>query len=67
MTAVLFLNTPEEEAERLKTTAATLAKARSTGSPKIPYIKIGKSVRYDPVAVDAYLAQHTVNKIEAGA
>lgn len=58
------LNTPEEEADRIGTTKRRLAKARSTGYPAIPYIKIGRSVRYDPADVDKYLAKHTFNKVE---
>jgi hypothetical protein len=55
------LNTPEEEAARLNLSSRTMAKARSTGSPNIPYIKIGRTVRYDPVAVDAWLNEHSHN------
>ncbi|HAI96060.1 MAG: hypothetical protein CL866_02885 [Cycloclasticus sp.] len=63
----LKLNTPEEEAARIKIPVTTLAKARSTGHPAIPFIKIGKTVRYDPEAVDAWLKKNTFNKIETGA
>jgi hypothetical protein len=55
------LNTPEEESARLNMSPRTMAKARSTGSPNIPFIKIGRTVRYDPVAVDAWLAEHSHN------
>jgi len=58
------LNTTEQEAKRIGISPRTMAKARSTGSPDIPYIKISKTVRYDPVAVDAWLAKHTHNKVE---
>jgi len=61
MTSTLTLNTPKQEAERLGISERTMAKARSTGHPQIPYIKIGKTVRYDPVAVDAWLAKHSHN------
>lgn len=60
----LQLNTPEEESKRIKIPFRTLAKGRSTGSPNIPYIKIGRTVRYDPIAVDSWLAKHTHNKVE---
>jgi hypothetical protein len=56
-----ILNTPEQEAARLNLSARTMAKARSTGHPAIPFIKIGKTVRYDPVAVDQWLAKNTRN------
>jgi hypothetical protein len=55
------LNTPEEEATRLNLSPRTMAKARSTGHPSIPFIKIGKTVRYDPAAVDLWLAKNTRN------
>jgi hypothetical protein len=64
MKANLKLNTPEQESERLGIPFRTMSKARSTGHPDIPYIKIGKTVRYDPIAVDAWLAKHTHNKVE---
>jgi hypothetical protein len=59
----LKLNTPEQESERIGIPTRTLAKARSVGFPNIPYIKIGRTVRYDPVAVDVWLAKHTYNKV----
>jgi hypothetical protein len=58
------LNTPEQESERINIPLRTMAKARSTGYPAIPFIKIGKTVRYNPVAVDAWLAKNTHNKVE---
>jgi hypothetical protein len=64
MTTKRPLRKSEEQAKELGTTARYLAKARSTGTPNIPYIKIGRSVRYDPVAVDAWLAAHSHNNVE---
>lgn len=64
MTTAKELNTTEQQAKLLSISPRTMAKARSTGSPDIPYIKIGKTVRYDPVAVDAWLAKHSQNKVE---
>ena len=61
MTSTLTLNTPKQEAERLRISERTMAKARCTGQPAIPYIKIGKTVRYDPAAVDAWLAKNSHN------
>ncbi len=40
--------------------AATLIKWRSTGQNKIPYIKIGRQVKYRTSALLAYIEQHTV-------
>jgi hypothetical protein len=57
------LNTPTEEATRLNLSPRTMAKARSTGHPQIPFIKIGRTVRYDPVAVDEWLANNTRNNV----
>jgi len=56
-----ILNTTKQESDRINIPIRTLAKARSTGFPKIPYIKIGRTVRYDPEAVDSYLANNTYN------
>jgi len=61
MNTLKRLNTPEQEAIRLNLSPRTMAKARSTGQPSIPFIKIGKTVRYDPVAVDHWLAKNTRN------
>ena len=58
------LNTPEQESERINIPLRTMAKARSTGYPAIPFLKIGKTVRYDPVEVDAWLEKHSHNKVE---
>jgi len=60
----LKLNTPEEESRRIKIPVTTLAKARSTGHPDIPFIRIGKTIRYDPNAVDAWLEKNSFNKVE---
>jgi len=60
----LKLNTPEEESGRIKIPVTTLAKARSTGHPAIPFIRIGKTIRYDPNAVDAWLDKNSFNKVE---
>ena len=61
MTTTRKLNTPEQEAERINIPVRTLAKARSTGTPNIPYLKISRTVRYDPVQVDAWLAKNSHN------
>lgn len=59
------LHTPEDEAKRLSMSHRTMAKARSTGYPNIPFIRIGRTIRYDPVAVDAWLAEHSFNSVRA--
>ncbi|WP_333876386.1 helix-turn-helix domain-containing protein [Methylobacter sp.] len=40
--------------------ASTLIKWRSTGENNIPYIKIGKSVRYSTADLKAYVERHKV-------
>jgi len=40
--------------------AATLIKWRSTGQNNIPYIKIGRQVKYRTSVLLAYIEQHTV-------
>jgi predicted DNA-binding transcriptional regulator AlpA len=35
---------------------AFLEKARITGEPKIPYVKVGRAVRYDLDEIDALMA-----------
>ena len=59
------LNTPEQEAERINIPFRTMSKARSTGHPAIPFIRIGKTIRYDPLAVDAWLEKNSFNKVES--
>jgi|TARA_B110000908_G_scaffold165025_1_gene213861 hypothetical protein len=63
MSTLQKLNTPEQEAIRLNLSPRTMAKARSTGQPAIPFIKIGKTVRYNPEAVDQWLAKNTRNDV----
>ena len=50
------LNTPAEEARRIKTTEKTLANQRWRGDGP-PFLKIGRSIRYDPELTDAWLAE----------
>jgi hypothetical protein len=40
--------------------ASTLIKWRSTGENNIPYIKIGKSVKYATADLKAYVERHKV-------
>jgi hypothetical protein len=63
MSTLQKLNTPEQEAIRLNLSPRTMAKARSTGQPAIPFIKIGKTVRYNPEAVDQWLVKNTRNDV----
>ncbi len=51
-----FLTTTQA-AEYLTIAAATLNKRRSTGIYPIPYIKLGRSVRYRQADLDAYVEE----------
>jgi hypothetical protein len=51
------------EVSSLQKDHGIMAKARSTGHPAILFTKIGKSVRYDPVAVGQWLAKNTRNNV----
>lgn len=59
------LLTPEQAAQYLAVSPRTLAKWRSTGENNIPFIKIGKGVKYSPDDLKAYVESHTRNKVVA--
>jgi len=40
--------------------AATLIKWRSTGENNIPYVKIGRQVKYRTTDLKRYIEQHTI-------
>jgi len=51
-----------EVEDRLGKARGSLSVARFRGSlPDLPFIKIGRSIRYDPREVEIFLASHTVN------
>lgn len=52
------LATPEEAATLIKIQVATLQKWRSTGENNIPFVKIGRSVRYRVSDLKAYVDRH---------
>jgi excisionase family DNA binding protein len=54
---------PEEAAELLKVGLNTLQKWRSTGEHNIPYIKIGRCVRYRVSDLKAYVDRHVVGGV----
>jgi excisionase family DNA binding protein len=54
------LLTPEEVAEITSLSMDTLAQWRSQRR-EIPYLKIGRAVRYDPAEVQAYLERCRVS------
>lgn len=47
-------------AKILNIPAKTIVKWRSTGENNIPYIRIGRSIRYRPSDLIAYIEKHTV-------
>ncbi len=47
-------------AQYLKIPAKTLSKWRSTGYANIPYIKIGRKIRYRPSDLRAYVERHMI-------
>jgi excisionase family DNA binding protein len=53
------LLTPTQVAEQLGVTIGTLAVWRSTGTCQIPYLKIGRCVRYKSSDIDAFLSEQT--------
>ena len=59
------LLTPEQAAEYLNVSSRTLANWRSVGRPHIEYTRVGRTVRYYGVALEAYLVKHIVSDVEA--
>jgi predicted site-specific integrase-resolvase len=53
------LLTPLQVAEQLGVTIGTLAVWRSTGTCQIPYLKIGRCVRYKSTDIDTFLKGQT--------
>jgi len=47
--------TPPEVAKILQVTTKTLEVWRRTGRQSLPFIRIGRSIRYDPKDVQSYL------------
>jgi hypothetical protein len=47
--------TCEQAAAYLQCSPATLNKDRLTGLLQVPYCRMGRSIRYDRLALDAYL------------
>jgi len=57
---------PAEVAAMLGVQIQTLASWRCRGSQELEYIKIGRSVRYRPEAVEDYLRRQTVGAVREG-
>jgi excisionase family DNA binding protein len=55
------LLTPEQAAEQLSIQAQTLAVWRVTKRYDLPFIKVGRAVRYSPDAIAEFLESRTVS------
>ena len=53
------LVTPEQASELLAIPHSSLQKWRSTGENNIPFVKIGRSVRYRTTDLKTYVERHT--------
>jgi excisionase family DNA binding protein len=54
------LATPEQAAKLIQINASTLQKWRSTGENNIPFVKIGRSVRYRVSDLRDYVERHVM-------
>jgi len=59
MTTQHNLITPEDAAGILNVSVRTMAKWRSTGYPEIPYVKIGRCVRYRKNELEAFICKNS--------
>jgi dimeric dUTPase (all-alpha-NTP-PPase superfamily) len=56
------LITPEEASEILGVTAKSLSNSRYTGTGlQVPYIKLGKIIRYKKSELEVYIDKNTIN------
>jgi excisionase family DNA binding protein len=53
----------DQAAELIATPAKTLIKWRSTGEHNIPYIKIGRNVRYRTADLRAWIEKHLIGGV----
>lgn len=60
MTNPKRLLTPQEVADILGVKSNTLATWRSNGRQDLPYVKVGRVVRYEAEAVTGFLARHAM-------
>jgi len=52
------LDTTEDAAKRLKVKEPTLRRWRRLDPTPIPFIRVGRAIRYRPVDVEAFIEQH---------
>ncbi|MBF0141754.1 MAG: helix-turn-helix domain-containing protein [Magnetococcales bacterium] len=53
------LLTPYQAAERLGVTRLTLANWRCTSRYDLPFVKIGRAIRYKPESIQAFIEKRT--------
>lgn len=53
------LLTPEQVAARLQISVKSLAAWRSSGVTDLAHVRVGGRIRYEPLAVDEYIAKNT--------
>lgn len=58
------LISPEQAADYLSVTTRTLANWRCLGFPNLPFCRLGRSIKYRIVDLDAYIAKHSHNNAE---
>ncbi|WP_310600049.1 helix-turn-helix domain-containing protein [Desulfobulbus sp.] len=58
------LLSPEEAAAMLGTTPGVLSVWRSTHRYPLPWVKIGRSVRYRPSDIEAFIDSRTISPVE---
>ncbi len=56
--AASTLLTEEEAAARLKVQPSTLTAWRLRGHPDLPFVRVGRCVRYRPQDIAAFIASH---------
>jgi|TARA_B110000240_G_scaffold89402_1_gene101554 excisionase family DNA binding protein len=54
-----------EAAEYLGLSPRTLAKARSTGFPAFPFVRLGGAIRYSKEDLEAYVMENKENNVKA--
>ena len=59
MLKIATLVSPDEAADILGVTSATLAVWRCTGRYDLPFVKVGSLVRYSPGAIERFINERT--------
>lgn len=58
------LISPEQAADYLNVSTATLANWRCLGTPNVPYLRIGRSIKYRRSDLDDYIKKHSFNDVD---